>query len=175
MKRAGALANYHSLQEKVDSLCRSIEQTLGTAITCHAGCSSCCLAISVFPVEAAAMIEAAGKLPPEQLLHLKQRLQSWSGGEVCPLLADARCLLYEARPIICRTHGLPILLTEEGERRIDVCPLNCRGMERLPGEAILDLERLNTMLAAVNALYLREFGIKLPERIALAELGEMLP
>lgn len=175
MNTVEPLANYHSLVAKVDSLCRSIEHTLGEAITCHAGCSSCCLAISVFPVEAAAMIEAAGKLPPERLSHLKQRLKAWAGGETCPLLEDDCCLLYTARPIICRTHGLPILLVEEGERRVDVCPLNCQGVEHLPGEAILDLDKLNTMLAAVNALYLREFGIKLPERIGLAELGEMLP
>ena len=169
------LANYHSLVQKVDALCQVVSQRLGNAITCHAGCSSCCLAISVFPVEAAAMIEAAGKLPHDQLQMLKSHLAEWNEGEVCPLLSDGRCLIYEARPIICRTHGLPILLLENNERRVDVCPLNCKGLDHLPGEAILDLERLNTMLAAVNALYLREFGIKLPERIALSSLGEMLP
>lgn len=170
------LANYRSLLAKVDDLCRGIEDRLGASITCHAGCSSCCLVISVFPVEAVAMIEAAGKLPPEQLQQLKQHLAGWSEGDQrCPLLAGDRCLLYEARPIICRTHGLPILLTEEGERRIDVCPRNCQGVDHLPGEAVLDLERLNTLLAAVNALYLREFGIRLPERITLVQLAEMLP
>ena len=172
---ADPLANYHSLVAKVDDLCRGIEDRLGAAITCHDGCSSCCLAISVFPVEAVAMIEAANRLPAEEFQHLKQHLASWSEGEACPLLADDRCLLYEARPIICRTHGLPILLVEGEERRIDVCPRNCQGVDHLPGEVILDLERLNTLLAAVNALYLREFGIRLPERIPISRLAEMLP
>lgn len=170
-----ALDNYHRLLARVDELCRTIEQSLGEAITCHAGCSSCCLSISVFPVEMAAMIEAAGQLPADELQHLKERLTAWDGGEVCPLLWRDRCLLYAARPIICRTHGLPILITEGEERRIDVCPLNCRELRQVPGEAVLDLERLNTLLVSVNVLYLKEFGLKLPERIALADLAEMLP
>lgn len=173
---AGPLANYHSLLAKVDDLCRGIVERLGTAITCHPGCSSCCQVISVFPVEAVALIEAADRLPKQQLKQLKDHLVRWSeGDERCPLLKDDQCLLYEARPIICRTHGLPILISDGDERRIDVCPHNCQGLDHLPGEAVVDLERLNTLLAAVNALYLREFGIKLPERIALTDLKEMLP
>jgi Fe-S-cluster containining protein len=170
------LANYRSLLAKVDDLCRGIEDRLGDAITCHAGCSTCCLAISVFPVEAVAMIAAADRLPAEQLRQLKAHLAAWSPeDERCPLLEGEHCLLYEARPIICRTHGLPILLMEGEARRIDVCPRNCQGIDHLPGEAVLDLERLNTLLAAVNALYLREFGIRLPERIPISQLAEMLP
>jgi len=173
---ADPLANYRSLLAKVDDLCRGIGDRLGEAITCHAGCSSCCLSISVFPVEAVAMIEAANRLPAAELQQLKQHLASWSEAEQqCPLLAGDRCLLYEVRPIICRTHGLPILLVEGEQRRIDVCPMNCQGIDHLPGEAILDLDRLNTLLAAVNALYLREFGIRLPERIPISRLAEMLP
>ena len=169
------LENYHRLLDKVDQLCEGITTLLGDALTCHAGCSSCCISISVFPVEAAAMIEAAGMLPPEQYKLLKQRLSSKEEGDRCPLIVSDRCLLYQARPIICRTHGLPILITEAAGRRVDVCPLNCVGMERIPGEALIDLERLNSLLVSVNVLYLREFGIKLPERIPLTSLGEMLP
>lgn len=170
------LENYHRLLDKVDQLCEGITLLLGDALTCHAGCASCCIAISVFPVEAAALIEAAGQLPPEQYQLLKQRLAQPPDEEQCPLLYENRCLLYHARPIICRTHGLPILITEEGgQRRMDICPLNCQGVERIPGEAMIDLERLNALLVSVNVLYLREFGIKLPERIPLTTLGEMLP
>lgn len=121
------------------------------------------------------LIEAAGQLPPEQYQQLKQQLSNPRDGDRCPLLLDDCCLLYRARPIICRTHGLPILITEETGRRVDVCPLNCTGMERIPGGALIDLERLNSLLVSVNVLYLREFGIKLPDRIPLASLGEMLP
>ncbi len=111
--------------------------------------------------------------PPEQYQQLKHQLSNPQDGDRCPLLLDDCCLLYQARPIICRTHGLPILITEEAGRRVDVCPLNCKGMERMPGGALIDLERLNSLLVSVNVLYLREFGIKLPTRTPLASLGEM--
>jgi Fe-S-cluster containining protein len=173
---AQPLENYHRLLRKVDQLCEGITTLLGDALTCHAGCSSCCVSISVFPVEAAALLEAAGQLSPEQYRLLKERLAQPHADEQCPLLSDDRCLLYQARPIICRTHGLPILLTDDGgQRRVDVCPHNCKEIETLPGEALIDLERLNALLVSVNVLYLREFGIKLPERIKICSLKEMLP
>ena len=173
---AHPLENYHRLLDKVGQLCEGITTLLGDALTCYAGCSSCCIAISVFPVEAAALIEAAGSLSDEQYQQLKQQLRLPQSGERCPLLYDDCCLLYHARPIICRTHGLPILVAEsDGQRRVDVCPRNCAGMTSLPGGAMIDLERLNELLVSVNALYLRESGVKLPDRIPLTGLGEMLP
>jgi Fe-S-cluster containining protein len=43
----------------------------------------------------------------------------------CPALGDdGRCMMYESRPLVCRTFGLPI---REGERYIgDICDLNFR-------------------------------------------------
>lgn len=170
------LENYHRLLEKVDQLCEGITRLLGDSLVCRPGCDSCCIPISVFPVEAAALLEAAAKLPQDQYQQLKQRLSSADDSRQCSLLYDGHCLLYHARPIICRTHGLPILLTDDGgQRRVDVCPLNCTGIEQLPGEALIDLERLNELLVSVNVLYLREFGIKLPERVPLSALKDMLP
>lgn len=121
------------------------------------------------------MIEEAGRLTVEELRLLKAKLANWHDKAFCPLLSEAQCMLYEARPIICRTHGLPLVVTEGDEKRVDVCPLNCRNLEKLPGEAVLDLERINTLLVSVNVLYLKEFGLKLPERIPLEALAEMLP
>lgn len=170
------LDNYYRLRDKVDQLCEGITTHLGDALTCHAGCSSCCCAISVFPVEAAALLEAARQLTSEQYQQLKKLLNSPLQGDRCPLLLNDRCLLYQARPIICRTHGLPILLTNGGgEQRVDVCPLNCRNMTHLPGEALINLERLNELLVSINALYLREATADLPERVCLTSLKELLP
>ncbi|MDK9719052.1 MAG: YkgJ family cysteine cluster protein, partial [Trichlorobacter sp.] len=108
---AQPLDNYHRLLDKVDQLCEGITTLLGDALTCHAGCSSCCISISVFPVEAAALIEAAGQLTSEQCQQRKHQLSNPQNEDCCPLLLDDCCLLYQARPIICRTHGLPILIT----------------------------------------------------------------
>lgn len=169
-----SLENYYRLRDKVDQLCEGIIARLGDALTCHAGCSSCCCAISVFPVEAAALLEAASQLAPDQLQQLKEQLNTPHNDDRCPLLLDNRCLLYQARPIICRTHGLPILFDDESGRRVDVCPLNCQGMTRLPGDTLINLEQLNELLVSINALYLRESQAELPERVNLTSLKELL-
>ncbi len=150
------LENYQQLTARVDSLCRVIAETLGKQITCSAGCSSCCTSITVFPVEAAAMREALEKLPGPQADEIRRYVSGHAGDERCPLLLHHHCLLYEARPIICRTHGLPIIYTEDGQRTSDCCPLNLTDTESISGSSVVDLDKLNTLLVAVNSIYLTQ-------------------
>ena len=80
-------------------------------------------------------------------------------------------MLYTARPIICRTHGLPIIYSEGSQRKVDCCPLNLSEDEQpVTGTAVIDLDRLNTLLVAVNALYLSHADVTgLPERLTIAD------
>lgn len=165
------LDNYRNLLARIDDLCRGIEGVLKGQITCSEGCSTCCTAISLFPVEAAAINEALSRLPEAEAAAIRLHVAAHADGERCPLLAQHRCLLYAARPIICRTHGLPIIYTENGQRLADCCPLNHPDLESLPGSALIDLDRLNPLLVAVNALYLsrKEATATLPERLTIIE------
>ena len=104
--------------------------------------------------------------------RIRERARRSSPDGPCPLLEESRCLLYTARPIICRTHGLPLIMTQDGERTVDFCPLNFQGLDTLPGNAVIDLDRLNTTLAAVNALFVAEYYHGSPpekERLTIAE------
>ena len=103
------LDNYFQMIARLDALCRKIQDVLSGNITCSEGCSSCCTAITLFPVEAAALNAALETLPDAQRDAIRRHVAAQAGGERCPLLEDHRCLLYAARPIICRTHGLPII------------------------------------------------------------------
>ncbi len=152
------LENYTQLTARVDALCADIAAALGEQITCSAGCSSCCTAITVFPVEAAAMREALEKLPQQQIEEIRRQVAQHADGERCPLLREDRCLLYEARPIICRTHGLPIIYTTDGTRSSDCCPRNMSDADAVSGSNVVDLDTLNTLLVAVNAIYLTQSG-----------------
>jgi uncharacterized protein len=166
------LRNYRALQARVDLICQGIENEFSAHLACHAGCDGCCRHISLFPVEAAALAAALDDLPREQAELIRARARGASSAAPCPLLENGRCLLYAARPIICRTHGLPLITLKEGERTIDFCPLNFRDLDSLPGKAVIDLDRLNTTLAAINALYVAEFFRIVPpakERIPIAE------
>lgn len=164
-----ALAPYRALLEQVDRLCTRIVTDYRSQITCHSGCSSCCILQAVLPVEAASLALAWRQLPEAAAQALRVRLQNPADSEQCPLLSDKRCPLYSARPIICRTHGLPLLVEETQGRRVDRCPLNFTGLDTLPGTAIIDLERLNDALIIANRHFLAtcfpDGG--LPERIPL--------
>jgi len=161
------LENYLALVDRIDELCQRTAQTFEQQISCRAGCDACCRHLSIFAVEAAALRQALRELPREAAALVRQAAISAGPNDPCPLLHNGLCLLYAARPIICRTHGLPLLVNRDGASSVDFCPENFRDLPSIPGSAVIDLERLNTMLAAINALYLQEFPG--PERLTIAE------
>lgn len=152
-QRKENLRNYRSLLDRVDKLCGEIVGKFAEQISCRAGCSECCRHLSLFPVEAASLAEALSALPEEIKLLLAGRID-WPADRSCPLLLDDRCTVYSNRPVICRTHGLPLLTEVDGDRSVACCPENFRGAGSLPGGAAINLETLNTVLAAINALFL---------------------
>lgn len=165
------LTNYRTLVERVDLLGRRIEAEFRAQIACRRGCDACCRHLSLFWVEAVALAQTLEVLPEAAAERIRERARLASAGGPCPLLEDGACLLYAARPIICRTHGLPLLAGGEA-RRIDYCPENFRGIDTLPAGAVIDLDRLNTTLAAINALFVSEvFHGQAPgqERLTIAE------
>ena len=167
-----ALAPYRALLAQVDQLCARIAATFPDQLACRAGCAACCTLLSVLPVEAAALALAIEQLPQEAATTLRRRLTSADDADVCPLLTDDRCPLYAARPIICRTHGLPLMVEDEHGRRVDRCPRNFTGLATLPGTAVIDLERLNQALILANHHFLTACfpDDSLPERIPLGEI-----
>ena len=166
------LTNYVALVAKVDLLCQGISREFGACIRCRPGCADCCRHLALFPVEACAIALAVRGLPPATRTELRQRAATATPDGPCPLLDNGLCLLYGAPPLICRTHGYPFLTRSDGATSIDFCPQNFTGVSSLPGGAIIDLDQLNTTLAAINALFRSECpaGI-LPsqERLTLAE------
>ncbi len=163
------LNNYKQLTDRVDTLCADIVSALGEQITCSAGCSSCCTSITVFPVEASAMREALVKLPTQKADEIRCHVSEHADGERCPLLNQDHCMLYDARPIICRTHGLPIVYTLDGLHKSDCCPLNLTETESLSGSHVVDIDKLNTLLAAINSIYLSQTeSNETDERISIA-------
>lgn len=164
------LDNYNKLIAKIDALCKGIESALAGQITCSDGCSSCCTAITLFPVEAAALREALDALPEQDAESIRQHVAQNASEERCPLLSHHHCLLYSARPIICRTHGLPVTYIENHQHRSDCCPNNMTETETLSGLNVVDLDKLNALLVAVNSLYLSHSEkTDSPERLTIAE------
>lgn len=166
------LTNYTRLVEKVDTLCDEITRGFAGHIACKKGCDGCCLHFSIFWVEAVNLAMAVKGMPGEEAALLRSRLRSRADQEVCPLLREGGCLLYEYRPIICRTHGLPILTGQSGPSVIDFCPRNFQHADSIPGSAVIHLDRLNETLAVINTLFVQQYFQGTPpplERVTIAD------
>jgi hypothetical protein len=170
-----ALTSYRQLVAKVDAHWTRGATLLGAGLRCGPGCCDCCRQhISVFPVEAVHIALAVDALPVDAADTLRRRAAHAPADGPCPLLnADGRCALYAARPIICRTQGLPLLIATDGDAQVAFCPLNKVDDAPLPAEAVLDLERLNRILTAVNRLFVQAVMPEAPERIPIAAALEI--
>jgi hypothetical protein len=170
--RTEDLNNYRALVSRVDELCAAVNREFAGEIACRAGCSGCCREITLFPVEAAALLAALAALPAETAAKLATTAADVTN-DSCPLLAEGLCLVYDSRPIICRTHGLPLLLKVDGENRVDFCPENFRGVQSLPGTALINLDLLNHALVAINELFVANTGaavFKSGQRLSISAL-----
>ncbi len=100
-------------------------ETVHTArLNCQRGCSACCVDdITVFEVEAENIRRKYSDLLENGLSH--------EAGKCAFLDEEGACRIYDARPYVCRTQGLPLRWLEEIEEEIyelrDICPLNEAG------------------------------------------------
>jgi Fe-S-cluster containining protein len=146
------LRNLYALREKVDQHSARVLSTYTQRFACRAGCDRCCQSErTVSDVEHASLTEAVAALPTGTRARLAA--QTSSG---CSLLLDGQCSVYADRPLICRSHGLPLMM--EGRR--DTCPLNFKDLPiaELPEQDLLSVEALTTVLVAVNKLFCEEQG-----------------
>lgn len=167
-----ARARYAELCAKVDAFFAKAQAASPGegGVTCHAGCSECCRRrFSVTALEAEAIAEALAALPHARRAALAERAEHGDPG-VCPALdPDGRCAVYAARPLICRSHGLPIRF-QAG--LLDACPKNFigRDLSSLPADLVLDQTTLSTILAALDAARSDETGRPRGERVEIAAL-----
>lgn len=160
-----SLELYRSLIERLDAHDKKLLEKYGSHITCSSGCSSCCILQSVFPVDAYVIYRAV-KSGDIEISSLK--FDETDGR--CVFLDGGLCSVYPVRPVICRTHGYPVLV----DGSVDFCPENFRGLNSIESEYILDLEYLNRALASINILFQKETEDEffLKERITMSELKD---
>ena len=165
MKEMKSIKLYNSLIEKLKYYEMKLLQRYGASINCKKGCSDCCILESVFSIEAYMIYS-----------HLTDTIISESytshKRETCVFLNNKICIIYPVRPVICRTHGYPVLI----DGKIDMCLKNFKDTKSIDSEYILDLENVNNAIASINIIFLRETNEKffLKERITLKELKDFI-
>lgn len=139
--------SYRALADKVDGFFARVEARHGDQMQCASGCSDCCHArLTVTPVERAAIEAELATWDAERRAALHAHADRPDDG-ICAALVDGRCAIYQARPMVCRSHGAPIRI----RTRVEVCHRNFADHpERADADCILDQTTLSAMVLAVN-------------------------
>jgi len=123
--RAETLAALRRLHDDVDRRAGALAARHAARLRCGRGCAACCVdGLTVFEVEAERIRRAHPELLAEGEPHV--------AGACAFLDAEGACRVYEARPYVCRTQGLPLRFFHEDEdgevhESRDLCPLNVPG------------------------------------------------
>ncbi len=165
---ASTIEDYLKLRDEVDRRAAELVELHGTNIVCRAGCNSCCVNLTVLAVEFEAI---------RQQLAATGEPIIFDENSTCGFLDEkGNCRIYSQRPLICRTHGLPIAFADEDDgHNVSFCELNfsrAKASELDFGpENTLELEEMNEKLARMNLDFLnraRKSGD--PVRIELSRL-----
>ncbi len=173
-----ARKRYDELAAKVDAFFDRVASRHAGEMACRSGCTDCCQAqLTLTAVEAGVLSDRLPTLPPAIRRRLAGRARvamarTDDSGPCAGLGAGGRCELYANRPLVCRSHGVPVRVGRAALPVLEACPHNFRddAVARLAPEDVLDQETLSTVLHAVNALHARESGASIETRVRLAEL-----
>ncbi len=170
------IQKYRQLRADVDRQSDALYAIHAHHIRCRQQCTDCCMNLTVWPVEFFAIVEdvrAAGIRPV------------FDEAASCGFLKDGLCQIYSFRPIICRTHGLPLVYLDDRDDEPSHCVIFCqKNFTASQADAIkfgpantLDMDQVNQSLARLHTAYLESgapAGRDEQGRLALARLLEFL-
>ena len=142
------MTRFDELARKVDAFFARVAERHGADMQCATGCSDCCrVRLTVTAVEAAAIRAHVAGWPAEQ----RRNLADTGADSACAALdAGGRCRIYPARPLVCRSHGVPIRMRQGGLPVIQACHRNFTHTTADP-DCVLDQATLSATLLAVDA------------------------
>ncbi len=153
---ATSIQKYLDLRKEIDSTTQKLWESHGSNMACKKGCDLCCLNFDVFPIEFDAIKKQIKEEYPEVLNKTERAVEKGA----CIYLKDHQCSIYNARPIICRTHGFPLLnMNEEGDQwELSHCELNFNDVDEdyFDEENTFKQDTFNSKLYMLNKAYLKE-------------------
>jgi len=153
---------YNLLLEHIETVRARYGRSRETTLACRPGCYHCCKPFGVFALEAHLVSKAIEALLPGVLAGLLQKRNIRLSSDLCPLLTDeGLCAIYPSRPVICRTQGMILAWKDENRPdriMVDWCDLSLPHIDpaTVQQDLLVDLDRLNELLAAANMAFLEE-------------------
>jgi len=148
------VSRYPELASKVDAFFSRVEARHGEYMKCNTGCSHCChVRLSITGIEAQAIRDAMVTWPASRAAALAKNVTAGPADRCAALDPNGRCLIYEVRPIVCRSHGAPIRMRDERSLPVvQSCPDNFteEGPAAADADCIIDQATLSAMTLAVD-------------------------
>jgi Fe-S-cluster containining protein len=144
------VSRYHELAAKVDAFFARAYARHGDDMQCGSGCSDCChVRLTVTGVEACAIRDEVAGWDAPRREALAANARAGAADRCAALDPGGRCLIYAARPVVCRSHGAPIRLREGSLPVIQSCH---RNFTRVAPDAdcVLDQTTLSALVLAVD-------------------------
>ncbi len=163
---------YKILLNEIQKQSNILEEMHSKHMKCRNRCDLCCIDFSVFPVEFYFILNELKKIDFEP-----EKYES-TEDEICVFLKNSSCTIYQQRPIMCRTHGLPLLYAnDDGDYELSACELNFTefNFEDFTMENTLPQDKYNSKLFLLNREFIAEFQDEKYgefELIPLKELAE---
>ena len=168
-------SRYRELTGRVDAFVARVAARHPADLRCAAGCDGCCRTrLTIAAVEADAIEGWAATLPADAraVIAAAAAFEVDPADVRCAALDDTgRCRIYEARPLVCRSHGIPIRLRgPRGLPVITACELNftAAGPGAADPDCVLDQELVSTTLGLIDRA--ADEGRAARPRRALAEV-----
>lgn len=142
---------YAALIKEIDKISKKLSGMHSSHLQCKKGCDWCCMDYRIFPLEFDAILN---KLKEKEVDFQKEEVK----GGACIFLKDHACMIYENRPVICRTHGLPLLyMNDDNEWELSNCELNFTDFDfdGFNAENTFPMDRYNSKLFLLNRNYIQ--------------------
>jgi hypothetical protein len=147
------VSRYADVANKVDAFFARVSARHGRDMQCESGCSDCCaVRLTVTAAEGQAIRDFVAGWSSSRRATLATNVAAAPADLCAALDPNGRCLIYEARPIVCRSHGVPIRMTTASLPVIQACFRNFteRGPAAADPDCILDQTTLSALVLAVD-------------------------
>lgn len=162
-------SDYKSLRDEIDSKCTRLWNMHHSRMSCKNGCSLCCQSFKILPVEFHSIQSSLS----EKNVTINKKHKS----DQCKFLVNNSCSIYEERPVICRTHGYPLIrLNEEaGAYEVSFCELNFIDfkLEKFNRNNVFYEDKYNSKLFMLNKRFINHLTEKKYDAIQLIELNDI--